>query len=236
MRGGLTNQMTPLPPAAPIRQMGGMIISPGRGYIFVHIPKTGGTSMALALEARAMKDDILIGDTPKALRRRKRLRTLDVPGRLWKHAGLHDIDGMEGLPDPAFVFTLVRNPWDRIVSLYHWARAQRFDHPMICAAKAHPFDGFLALPDIQSALRNDNAEAYVTDREGQLRCDAFIRLEHLDTDLVPLEAHLGFRIEMPHANASDHPPATDLYDEKTAALIAGIFARDITRFGYTPPG
>jgi hypothetical protein len=39
-----------------------MIISPGRGYVFVHIPKTGGTSLALALEARAMKDDILIGD------------------------------------------------------------------------------------------------------------------------------------------------------------------------------
>ena len=43
-----------------------MIISRGRGYIFVHIPKTGGTSMAAALEARAMKDDILIGDTEKA--------------------------------------------------------------------------------------------------------------------------------------------------------------------------
>ena len=26
-----------------------MIISRGRGYIFVHIPKTGGTAMALAL-------------------------------------------------------------------------------------------------------------------------------------------------------------------------------------------
>ena len=43
-----------------------MIISRGRRYIFVHIPKTGGTALSLALEARAMKDDIIIGDTPKA--------------------------------------------------------------------------------------------------------------------------------------------------------------------------
>ncbi len=212
-----------------------MIISPGRRYIFVHIPKTGGTSLALALEARAMKDDILIDDTPKALRRRKRLRTLDAPGRLWKHARLRDIDGMEGLPEPAFIFTLVRNPWDRMVSLYHWAREQRFDHPMIRAARAHPFDAFLTLPDMQSALRNDNAEAYVTDRGGQLRCDAFIRLEHLDTDLAPLEDRLGFQIDMPHANASDHPPTAELYTEGTAALVADIFAPDIARFGYTPP-
>ena len=48
-----------------------MIISRGRQYIFVHIPKTGGTS--LALEARAMRDDLMLGDTPKALKRRKKL-------------------------------------------------------------------------------------------------------------------------------------------------------------------
>ena len=51
-----------------------MIISRARNYIFVHVPKTGGTAMALALEARAAADDILIGDTPKALRRRGRLK------------------------------------------------------------------------------------------------------------------------------------------------------------------
>ena len=43
-----------------------MILSRGRRFIFVHIPKTGGTALALSLEGRAMKDDILIGDTPKA--------------------------------------------------------------------------------------------------------------------------------------------------------------------------
>jgi len=43
-----------------------MIISHGRRHIFVHAPKTGGTSMKLALEARAKADEIIIVDTPKA--------------------------------------------------------------------------------------------------------------------------------------------------------------------------
>ncbi|MBC7181700.1 MAG: Type II secretory pathway, pullulanase PulA, partial [Roseovarius sp.] len=67
-----------------------MIISPGRNYIFVHIPKTGGTAMALALEGRAQAEDILIGDTPKARRRRARLKGVQARGRLWKHSTLAD--------------------------------------------------------------------------------------------------------------------------------------------------
>jgi hypothetical protein len=58
-----------------------MIISRGRSYIFVHIPKTGGTSLALALEGRAKKDDIMLGDTPKARNRRHRVRDVATAGR-----------------------------------------------------------------------------------------------------------------------------------------------------------
>lgn len=216
--------------------MAGMIISPGRGYVFVHIPKTGGTSMALALEARAKAGDILIGDTPKARRRRHRLKSLDAPGRLWKHARFADIDGMAGLPDDPFVFTLVRNPFDRMASLYHWARLQSFDHPMIHAAKALDFAGFLTDPGIEAALRRDGATAYVTDRAGRLRCDAFIRLEHLGADIAPLEDHLGFRLAIPHANRLSRPPAAELYTERVRAHVAEIFAEDLSLFGYCFPG
>ena len=50
--------------------------------------------MTLALEARAKADDIIIGDTPKAKRRRKRLADLTPVGRLWKQSTLRDIDGI----------------------------------------------------------------------------------------------------------------------------------------------
>ena len=111
-----------------------MILSRGRGYLFVHIPKTGGTALTLALEARAKADDIIIGDTPKARARRGRLAGLTPRGRLWKHSTLADIDGVvrgEEL-ERLFLVTLVRNPWDRVVSYYHWLRKQSFDHRFCC--------------------------------------------------------------------------------------------------------
>ena len=217
------------------RHIGRMIISPGRNYIFVHIPKTGGTSMALALEARAKSDDILIGDTPKARRRRSRLAKLDPPGRLWKHSRLRDIDGMPELPDQPFIFTMVRNPWDRMVSLYHWSRTQDFDHPLVRAAQSLPFRKFILSSAAQLALQRDAAASYVTDPRGRLRCDAFIRLEALPEDLAPLETHLGFRLELPHVNRSDHPPTAEHYDAATRDHVGKLFAPDIARFEYRFP-
>lgn len=215
------------------RGAGDMILSHGRGYAFVHIPKTGGTSLALALEARAMKDDLMLGDTPKALKRRRRLRGVQAAGRLWKHSTLADIDGLvtaEEL-DRLFCFTLVRNPWDRVASYYHWLRGQGFDHPAVHLAKASDFAGFLTHPQTRESLRAWPARRYMQDATGRERCDLYIRLEHFAQDAAPLFAHLGFVLELPRANASEREVAA-AYTPALRDVVAEVCAEDIARFGY----
>ncbi len=207
-----------------------MIISHQRSYVFVHIPKTGGTSMSLALEDRATSDDILIGDTPKAQRRRKRQQDLQAPGRIWKHSSLRDVDGL--YPEDAFVFTLVRNPWDRIVSYYHWLRAQTFAHPAVQVAKAVRFPEFLKDPTVQAAIRANSYASYVTDATGQERCDLFARLEHPE-DLAPLWQHLGFLLSVGHENLSERGADWRVYyDAEGFEIVQEIASVDIERFGY----
>jgi len=213
-----------------------MIISSGRRYIFVHIPKTGGTALSLALEGRARADDILLGDTPKAKRRRHRLKGVQAAGRLWKHSTLADIDGLvpaEQIKD-SFCFTLVRNPWDRMVSYYHWLRGQGFDHPAVGLAKALSFSEFLNHPQTQASLRAWPCGRYMRDAGGVERCNAFIRIEHFDEDANPFWAHLGFRLDLERVNASDR--RTDYrgyYTQADAAMLAELCAEDIERFEYT---
>lgn len=213
-----------------------MIISPGRRAIFVHIPKTGGTALALALEARAMKDDILIGDTPKARARRGRLKGLHAAGRLWKHSTLADIDGIVTTDQmPRYqVFTLIRNPWDRIASYYHWLRGQAFGHPAVALSKTLAFDAFLDHPQIRVPLAAAPYGSYVRDAGGVDRCSLFLRLERLDEDIPRLESLLDLKLPaLSRVNVSDRPRDwRALYSDAAAARVAEIAAEDIARFGY----
>lgn len=202
----------------------------------MHIPKTGGTALSLALEARAMKDDIIIGDTPKAQARRSRLKGLQTAGRLWKHSTLADIDGLVSAPELAdfFCFTLVRNPWDRLVSYYHWLRAQSFDHPAVHLAKAADFSTFLNDRSTIAAQSRWPTQAYMRDGAGDLRAAAFVRLENFSADIAPVQAHLGFDIGMlPRVNESQRArDYRSYYSSADAELIEQICADDIAQFGY----
>jgi Sulfotransferase family len=213
-----------------------MIISRARKFIFVHIPKTGGTALSLALEARAAKDDILIGDTPKARARKGRLAGVKAAGRIWKHSTLSDVVGVVTEAEVAsfFTVTLVRNPWDRMVSYYHWLRVQAFAHAAVGLAKSHDFNGFLHHPQTRTSIRLWPYGAYMRDARGVERASLYVRLEHLETDIVPFEAHLGFRVTpLARVNVSERPPDwRAAYSDADAALVDDLCADDIARFGY----
>ena len=191
--------------------------------------------MALALEARAMRDDILLGDTPKARKRRHQVAGVQAAGRLWKHSSLADLDGLLA-PDEAralFVFTIVRNPWDRMVSYYHWLRGQRFSHPAVALAQQLPLEAFALAPQTLAAWQAWPARRYVSDAQGRDLCRCYIRIERFNHDAAPLIQHLGFALDLPRANTStrsrDWRP---YYSDAAAQAVARAAAEDITRFGY----
>ena len=207
-----------------------MIISQGRKYIFIHIPKTGGTALSLALEDRAMADDIFIGDTPKAVKRRAKAKKWAGDRKLRKHSTLAEL---EGLVDPTeyFVLTLVRNPWDRMVSYYHWLKDQTFDHRAVELAKLNGFSDFLNHPETVAVQSAETYTSYVT---APNVTPHFVRLEALADDIKGFEDHLGFKIDIPHVNRSDRDVDwRGYYSENDAELVGRIYSEDVKKFGYS---
>lgn len=217
-----------------------MIYSPKHNYIFIHIPKTGGTSMALALENRAAKDDIMLGDTPKAIKRRTRVKDVAAAGRLWKHSTLFDIDGLVSAEDVARarVFTMVRNPWDRLVSYYHWLQAQDFYHEAVRIAKSSTFSEFLNHDHTKTTFKANPYGRYVTGVSGIEQCDLFVRLEHLDEDLPKLEALIDLKLHpFPHENRTPRSDAFHgYYSAADKRLVTELCGADIDRFAYSFDG
>ncbi len=179
----------------------------------------------------------MLGDTPKALNRRGKVKDLSTSGRLWKHSMLTDLYGL--IPPEHmrefFVFSLVRNPFDRLVSYYHWLQVQSFDHPAVTASKAMKFNDFLRNPIVIKAISANPYTRYVTDKDGVMQADHFIRLEQLRDDLAPLEAHLDLKFkQVHHANASDRgDDYRSYYDSALVDHVAKACAADIARFGYS---
>ena len=212
-----------------------MIISPSRGYIFVHIPKTGGTSLTAALENMSLDDDILIGNSPKS---HLKWQSNDGSGRfLWKHSTLADTEWLISPEQLQYFFTiaLVRNPWDRIVSSYSYLRSQRWGVPSVQLARSMDFSSFLNHPFVRTntAIWNSCA-SYLTDPRGVEQASLYIRTEQIEADILPFETHLGVRLTpLERLNTSQRSSDwREYYSDADAALVADLCRSDIERFGY----
>ena len=140
------------------------------------------------------------------------------------------VDLFDRLPTP---YGLVRNPWDRMVSYYHWLRTQGFAHPAVGLAKSHDFSGFLNHPQTVASLRLWPYGAYLRLPSGEEKKSLFIRLEHFSEDAKPFETRLGFALALPRANESDRGRDwRPYYSAADAALVGEVCGEDVARFGY----
>lgn len=106
-----------------------MIISPSRGFIFIHLEKCGGTSIETALQPYLHWSDMILGSTDFGERNQQNY--YDRFGRenvnknmLWKHSTAKDIHAFIG-PDSWDDFnkiSVVRNPQEIIKSLYFFSK------------------------------------------------------------------------------------------------------------------
>jgi hypothetical protein len=221
-----------------------VLLSLRRNFLFVHIAKTGGTSVRAALERERWRE-------PWALARFLCSRLSALSGhrlgvKLPRHAKA--IAAREMLPrevyDRLFKFAFVRNPWDLQVSSFHHIRRERphllGPHQDFAAFLRHKLDP--ARPyqyHIDTSIERQSD--YLVDLHGNVIVDFVGRYERLEEDFAEACRRIGIAPPaLPHRRrAADRGrDYRGYYTDETRALVADHFRPDIEMFGYPfdPPG
>lgn len=177
------------------------IYNPKHNALFIHVPKTAGTSMERA--------PFLGGGGHETIR--------DYPN----------------VPESAFRFSFVRNPWDRLVSgfacqhAYEGAGPDRFREFVYshCSDGEYPTEGVYTnhfLPQWH----------FLLDNHDNIGVDYIGRFESLDSDWRHVCDILNVKYELPHYRKGERGYYKDYYTADTWDIVGKLYQRDVDLFGY----
>jgi hypothetical protein len=184
--------------------------------IFIHIPKTAGSSVAEALfnmPSRHVTYTEYLRASPRKFR-------------------------------TYFKFAFVRNPWDRLVSTWFFLRKGGMNEPDRAWSEKRlsayvDFDSFvregLGRPEVLSWVHFRPQADFILAPDGTVMVDFVGRYERLAEDFSIIARRLGTEALLPTHNSSDHAPFASYYTPESASIVARVYARDVRAFGYQPP-
>jgi len=189
--------------------------------IFVHVQKTGGSSIRDALG----------------------MAQFDAH----KHRFASELRAIYGADtwNQYFKFAFVRNPWDRLVSWWEMMRRNvvegrpRNGFQRYVMERAGTFAEFLQQCDTEYRDADGakwiyrNQVDYLTDADDVLLVDFVGRFEQLQLDFSRVAARLSVPpITLPRVNATVRRPYTSYDSRELRELVAERYAKDIEAFGY----
>jgi chondroitin 4-sulfotransferase 11 len=193
--------------------------------IFIHIPKTAGLSIY----------EMLGMDQP-----------YDTHAPV---SGYRVAD--RALFEKAFKFAVVRNPWDRVVSAFHylkykpispndarWSQDEWWSERYLASINSFPeFLHALRVPKFRRFVltwRHFIPQHYfLTTNKSGLLVNHLVRFEDLDKELQAIAWQIGAPISAAQRNVTEHKAYQHYYSEADVRFVGAIYARDVELFGYT---
>lgn len=168
--------------------------------LFLHIPKTAGRSM------RNWLKEYCGGFEPK-----HKVMHMDYN---WNKKYIQKAYGIN--VDDGFTFTVVRNPWDRMVSAYH----DFLDKNAYCT-----FEEFIKVKLDHTTFKKQMYH-YVGSNTHVLY------FENLMNDFEIVKNYFGVEYNMDHIGKTNHTHYSKYYNDELIELVHNRYADDIERFKY----
>jgi len=181
-----------------------------RSFIFVHINKTAGTSIGKAI----------------GLAVKHHLTAKEIIARIGREEW-----------DKAYKFTIVRNPWDKVVSHYEYRRKKNKTQ---IATRNISFTEWVTMTygEDRDSFYYDNPKSFqaqvewLKDDLGEISIDYIGRFESINQDFNHVKHIIGIDTGLPHLNASNRASFQSYYNDGTREIVAQWFREDIEAFDY----
>ena len=208
--------------------------------LFLWIPKSAGTSVFAAFEKCGGQKLLSTEEIQKYFKHRGVVAFSHIHVLKLVELGLVSKDFVA----KAFKFTIVRNPFDRAVSLFEYLKSdgQRF---LPKTTNFEIFCSFLELGAFEEVglinhdgLSQLNPQAtWLVDKSNKLIADQVYRFENLSEQWPEIWRKVGLKEpapNLPALNRSERRPAGDYYSERTIRIVRKVYEQDFSLFGYSP--
>lgn len=210
------------------------MISTQKKFLFIHVPKTGGNSVQNILKKYSEDKIVTIADHQDG-KERFEVRNKKY-ATLIKHSSLHDYK--KSLPPELyaqlFKFSIIRNPWDMMVSFYFspnrkitvWNRREF----KTLVRRAKPIAEYLTIPSMPKKINACLNWNILPEPKKDLisEIDFLIRFEYLNEDFKSACQLINIPFEpLPHRNKSLKKHYSYYYDEELKKMVAEKFWQEI---------
>jgi hypothetical protein len=208
------------------------VISTGKSFIFIHIPKSAGNSIQEVLLAYS-------DDSKTITSHQDGVERFGIAGKVTKqkHATLVEYERILG-PEKItgfLKFCVVRNPWERAISNYlspHRWMEKRADKYCYVTPTWDEERFLRLLGEMKPAVE------YVKNSKGNVQMDRVIRFENLENDYREVCRELGIASGDTLRHRNRTPPNSyrrTFYDSpRLIQAVADTMAEDIERWHYKP--
>ncbi|KJD33390.1 hypothetical protein PK35_05900 [Tamlana nanhaiensis] len=207
-----------------------MVISKNKKFIFIHIPKSAGTSIQSALELN------LNNENHWAVSKTTKHQSLKDLITLYEHSNFLE----KLVQDFSFLnyykFAVVRNPFDRLLSLYNYLKKYEVRKEI---KSVETFEEFIEKLEDEnswvSGLYSAKTQlSYLVDMQGVMSIDLVGRFENIPFFLNELEAKIDMKLELKQMNVSQlvKPSYRQVYSTYSRKIIEDKFVDDLNSFNY----
>lgn len=180
---------------------------------FIHIPKTAGTSIEKAINGE---------DNPLWARHYS-----------YKQFSLYP---KKYTPSDYYIFTVVRNPWDRIYSCFLWSK-YKSNHAHFWCDSFEEYLRFVENYDTKGGDNNSLLNDFDWWTGGVQNLNHVVRFENLESDLMPIKEYLGRDFSIQHINTNPIKNSSidyrSVYDRYGVDLIREKYKQEIETFDYS---